>query len=105
MNRIGIAFLFLAVGVGLVFLPGLIAPNGCRETCPEWFSLSLLSFAVLTPLTWLGAGVWLGRSTVKRSVLARMTMALLALSLVLVCGLAYLGVHYQQTSSYGSISG
>lgn len=105
MNRIGIAFLFLAVGVGLVFVPGLVAPNGCREACPDWFSLSMLSCAVLTPLIWLGAGVWLGRPTVKRAVLARVTVALLAFSLVLVCGLAYLSVHYQQTSPYGSISG
>lgn len=93
------------MGAGLVFAPGLIAPNGCREACPEWFSLSSLSFAVLTPLTWLGAGLWLGRPTVKRATLARVAVALMAVSLVLVCGLAYLGVHYQQTSSYGAISG
>lgn len=105
MKRIVVALAYLLVGAGLVFVPGLVAPNGCREACPQWFSLSLLSFAVLTPLTWLGVGMWLGRPTVKLAVLARVTVALLVLSLVLVCGVAYLGVHYQKTSSYGSISG
>lgn len=100
-----IAVLYLLAGLALVFASTFLAPNGCREACPEWFSLSALSFMLLTPMVWLAVGVWAGRPVIKRPTLTRVSVALLVCTLLLACAMAYLGDHYQNTSSYGTISG
>lgn len=105
MKRIAIALFFLLIGVAFAFAPAVLAPNGCKEACPEWFSISALAFMLSTPLTWLCVGLWVGRPTVKRSTLARISVAILLVTLLVVCAVAFLGNYYQQTSSYGAISG
>jgi uncharacterized membrane protein len=105
VKRIAIALLYLLIGVAFAFTPAVVAPNGCKEACPEWFSLSAFAFMLSTPVTWLCVGLWVGRSTVKRSTLGRMSAAILLVTLIFVCAVAFLGNYYQQTSSYGAISG
>lgn len=105
MKRIAIALFYLLIGVALAFAPAILAPNGCKEACPEWFSLSALAFMLSTPVTWLCVGLWVGRPTVKRSTLGRISVAILLVTLLAVCAIAFLSNYYQQTSSYGAISG
>lgn len=105
MKRIAIALFYLLIGVAFAFAPAVVAPNGCKEACPEWFSLSALTFMLSTPVTWFCVGLWVGRPTVKRSTLGRISVAILLVTLLVVCAVAFLGNYYQQTSSYGAISG
>jgi len=105
VRRVVIALLYLLAGVGLVFAATFLAPNGCREACPEWFSLSTLAFMLLTPIVWLAVGVWGGRPVITRQALTRVSVALLVGTVLLASAAAYLGDHYQHTSSYGAISG
>ncbi|MGH6649092.1 hypothetical protein [Aquabacterium sp.] len=103
MKRIFIVLLYLLVGIGIDFLPMLIAPNGCRETCPDWFSLYSLALLALIPIGWFCAGLVASKPSNKIGF--KHLLLLLAFSVSLVVATAVLSEHYQKTSSYGAVSG
>jgi hypothetical protein len=103
VKRISIALLSMIVGLAIAFMPSVLAPYGCRETCPDWFAMSSLACMVLTPVMWFAIG-WRVAGAPRRQL--RRNIALLAVVALSVCasiGIAVLSNHFQQVKAYGSM--